>query len=112
MDRLQANQELKVNEELVSNNGWFRLGMFGDGNLVIYRTQARLTITVLNRFGQLGGHAVMQGDGNFVAYSPNGTPYWDTGTWGHPGAWVVMQDDGNLVVYDNANNPLWASNTV
>jgi hypothetical protein len=46
-----------------------------------------------------------------VAYSPNGQPFWASGTVGHPGASVVLQDDGNLVVYDNRSRPLWASKT-
>lgn len=82
MDRLQVNQEIKAGEELESNNGWFRLGMGNDGSMGIYRVQTRLTITLLTGGGQPGSRAVMQGDGNFVAYAPDGTPYWDTGTWG------------------------------
>ena len=54
----------------------------------------------------------MQTDGNFVAITPQGTPYWDTATHGNPGSSLVMQDDGNLVVYNGANRALWASNTV
>jgi hypothetical protein len=39
MDRLQSDQTLGINDELVSTNGWFRLVMQTDGNLVLYRTQ-------------------------------------------------------------------------
>jgi hypothetical protein len=57
-------------------------------------------------------HVIMQGDGNLVAYSADGTAYWATATDGHPGAWAFLQDDGNFVVYGSGNNALWASNTV
>ena len=112
MDRLTANQSLQTNQELISNSGWFRLKMFPNGQLAIYRTQANLTIWVAPGMSQTGGSAVMQADGNFVAISPQNTPYWSTGSAGHAGALIIMQDDGNLVVYDAANHPLWASNTV
>jgi hypothetical protein len=111
MDRLTANQRLNLDEEIVSGMGWFALRMFSNGGLGLYRTQVSKTMWTSPALGRSGGFAVMQGDGNFVAYSPEGTPYWATGTDGHPGAWVVVQDDGNLVVYDAANRALWASNT-
>jgi hypothetical protein len=60
----------------------------------------------------LWGYVIMQGDGNLVAYSAGGTPFWAAATEGHPGAWAHLQDDGNFVVYDSGNTALWASNTV
>jgi hypothetical protein len=113
MDRLQVNQQLNANEELVSNNGWFRFLMANDGSFGIARVQTNLEVWAPPAVvGHPGGYVVMQGDGNFAAYAPDGTSYWDTHTAGHPGASVVvLEDDGNLVVYDAANHPLWASNT-
>jgi hypothetical protein len=113
MDRLQVNQQLNANEELVSNSGWFRLGMFANGSFGVYRTQTGRYIWAPNVVGQPGSFVVMQGDGNFVARNPDGSPFWATNTAGPSGIYVVvLQDDGNLVVYDSANRPLWASNTV
>jgi hypothetical protein len=116
MDRLQPSQQLKVNDQLVSNNGLVNLIMQGDGNLVLYRTLFGRALFASNTNGTPTSHAVMQGDGNFVAYRPGGdapaNATWATNTDGHPGAWVVVQDDGNLVVYDTANRPLWAANCV
>jgi hypothetical protein len=112
MDRLQPDQMLNINEELASNNGWLKLVMQGDGNLVLYRTQIARALWASNTNGKPVSRVVMQNDGNLVAYSAQGVPFWATGTYGRPGAWVVLQDDGNLVVYDSANNPLWASGTV
>lgn len=56
--------------------------------------------------------AVMQGDGNFVIYGPEG-PIWATNTNGsgtYPYT-LALQSDGNLVVYGDGLNPTWASNT-
>ncbi len=111
MDRLAVGQKLQSKQELISNSGWFRLKLFPNGQLAVYRTQASLTIWVSPGISQPAGSAIMQADGNFVALSAQNAPYWATGT-GHPGATIVMQDDGNLVVYDAANKALWATNTV
>ena len=112
MDRLEADQQLNVNDQLVSANGRARLVMQGDGNLVLYRTDDGRALWASDTPGQPVVYTVMQGDGNLVAYSADGQPYWSTGTDGHPGAQVVLQGDANLVVYDSASSPLWASNTV
>ncbi len=111
MDRLTTGQRLNLDDELVSNLGWFTLRMFSNGGLGLYRTQASLSVWSSPPLGRSGGFAIMQGDGNLVTYSPEGTPYWATGTDGHPGASLLVQDDGNLVVFDAANRALWASNT-
>ena len=111
MDRLQANQQLNVNEALASNNAIVKVVMQMDGNLVLYRQSDGGALWASNTWGTAMDHAVMQGDGNFVGYTAAGVPLWDTATDGNQGAWIVLQNDGNLVVYDSANNPLWASNT-
>jgi PASTA domain-containing protein len=110
MNRLQANQKLNVNDQLVSNNGKTRLIMQADGNLVLYRNDGK-ALWASDTWGKPVNVAIMQDDGNFVCYAP-GVAYWSTDTWGHPGAYVILQDDGNLVVYSSSNSPLWASNTV
>jgi hypothetical protein len=109
MDRLQANEALRIDEELVSNNGWFRLHMSRSGGLVLYRTQVQHIIWTSTAVARVGAIAAMQADGNFVTRPARGAPYWATGTAGHPGSSVVLQDDGNLVVSDGANQVLWAS---
>jgi hypothetical protein len=111
MNTLQANQQLDAGEELVSNNGWFRFLMGNDGSFGIGRVQTRQSLWSRGAGDRPGSSIAMQADGNFVAYAPDGTPYWATNTDGNPGASVVLQDDGNLVVYDTANRPIWASNT-
>lgn len=53
--------------------------------------------------------AVMQSDGNFVVYGPNGAK-WASGTNGSGADRVVMQTDGNLVIYDGSTAE-WNSGT-
>jgi hypothetical protein len=112
MDRLQQNQRLNANDQLVSNNRFVNLILQSDGNLVLYRTHYRKALWASNTDGMPVDSVVMQADGNFVAYTATGDYIWDTATQGNPGAFILLQDDGNLVIYDNAGNPLWATNTV
>jgi hypothetical protein len=111
-DRLQANQQLNVNDQIVSGNGYVNLILQGDGNLMLYRTQFGLPLWASNTAGEAVTRAIMQPDGNFVAYTAEGVAKWATGTEDHPGASLVVQSDANLVVYDGKGNAIWASNTV
>jgi hypothetical protein len=111
-NRLDANGVLNVYEELDAPNGKTRLVMQDDGNLVLYRTDTGVALWDTRTVHTPVFRAIMQGDGNFVCYSPEGHAYWATGTWGNPGSHIVMQDDGNLVLYSANNNALWASSTV
>lgn len=45
-----------------------------------------------------GGTLLLQPDGNFVLYAPDGHPIWATDTQGKPVTRVVFQKDGNLVL--------------
>lgn len=53
--------------------------------------------------------AVMQNDGNFVGYGPNGVT-WSTGTSG-AGNRLVLQADGNAVIYGADGAAKWATGT-
>ena len=55
----------------------------------------------------------MQKDGNLVIYKNDGTPIWDSGTFGncYIGAKVVMQDDANLVIYAKNGKAVWDTAT-
>ncbi|MCJ1673043.1 MULTISPECIES: hypothetical protein [unclassified Rathayibacter] len=53
--------------------------------------------------------AVMQGDGNFVGYGPNGVT-WSTGTSGD-GNRFVLQEDGNAVIYGADGSVKWFTGT-
>jgi hypothetical protein len=78
MDRLQANQMLGINQQLISNNGWLNLILQEDGNLVLYRTQVGQPLWASNTSGQPVHHLLMQADGNLVAYSLQDVAMWST----------------------------------
>lgn len=109
---LSPGQQLGIGESIKADNGNTYLTMQGDGNLVLYRSDNHKALWASNTPGKPVNHAVMQADGNFVAYDANGHAYWACGTDGHPGSDLVLQDDGNLVVYSPAHTALWASGTV
>ena len=54
--------------------------------------------------------ALLQPDGNFVVYGPDG-PVWATNTVGRTGSRLVLQSDGNVVLYGVVNQPVWSTNT-
>jgi hypothetical protein len=58
-------------------------------------------------YGAWSDHAIMQLDGNFVAYNGS-TPIWDTGTYGYWGSYLNTQDDSNIVVYTYTDVPIWS----
>jgi hypothetical protein len=108
---LQENQQLNVNDQLISSNNKAHLIMQNDGNLVLYRNDNDEALWASNTAGTPVNRAVMQGDGNLVCYDQDGRAYWSSGTYEHPGSLVVLQDDGNLVVYSSTGNALWSSGT-
>jgi hypothetical protein len=110
-DRLQANQQLDVNGELIAANGRVRLVMQTDGNLVLYRTDDNAPLWASNTLNMPVAYAIMQDDGNLVCYGADKVPYWASGTNGHPGATVLLQDDGDLVVLSSSNGVLWETHT-
>lgn len=109
MDRLMPNQQLRNGEELVSDNSWVGFSINRDGHFGLYRRQTRQSIWSSGTPHVPGGYLVMQGDGNLVAYAPDGTAYWNTGTNGNPGALALIRNEGNLVIY-SAGAVLWTSN--
>lgn len=82
-DQLLAGDEMFLEQQLASANGWYilRLGPKGD-----------LFIRAKNQQTNLG----------FL---------WQTGTGGQGGYRLTMQADGNLVLYTSDNTVVWASNT-
>jgi hypothetical protein len=112
MDRLLPGEELVVGRQLDSPNGWVRLLMQADGNLVLYRTQVTRALWSSGTAGRAVGRALLRPDGNLVLCSPAGQPVWSSGTGDRAGASLVLQNDGNLVIYDATHQPRWASGTV
>jgi hypothetical protein len=108
---LKTNDQLTVNQKLVSPNGSFELILPTDGNLVLYSQRTGKAVWASNTWNTPTRvtHVIMQTDGNLVAYDAAGKAYWSSNTWNHPGATAVLENDGSLVVLDSNGVGLWAS---
>jgi hypothetical protein len=78
--------------------GDLTLSMQPDGNLVVYRDGVSKWASETNNWPSTCTtcYASFQSDGNLVLYGSSGngeyTPYWSTGTNGHPGARLLLSD--------------------
>merc|ERR1711937_174950 len=101
---------------IVSKNGWNRLVMQTDQNLLIYAD---------NYDGQNGdgpkatwatgkarsdAYLKLQGDGNACLYG-GGKAKWCSNTVGKGSHHLKMNNGGNLCLYSSSGVPLWCSNT-
>lgn len=112
---LWTNEQLGVNEEIVSPNGEFKFRYQDDGNLVLYQGErvpanAKWSIEKTSKLPKKPGNCRMQEDGNLVCHDSEGTPYWASGSYKrfenqHP--YLIVQDDGNVVVYKTEPVPIW-----
>lgn len=105
--RLDSEQFLSAGESLESPSGQYRLSYQTDGNLVIYGPGGDEWAS--NTAGTTPNRAVMQGDGNFVIYDPDGNDLWSTGTQGNPGAYAVVLESGNFTILSPEGWVLWWS---
>ncbi|MFJ5229193.1 LysM peptidoglycan-binding domain-containing protein [Kitasatospora sp. NPDC088391] len=106
---LKPGEALAVDEELLSDNGRFRLSLQSDGNLVLSDLGTGQPIWATATDGRGATTAQMQDDGNFVLYSGSGEALWSTGTDGNADAYLRLNDDGNAVV--GGDRTLWESGT-
>lgn len=104
---LAPNEQLVLQQQLVSPDNRMRFAVQSDGNLVVWFGSTVLWAT--NTFGSQALNLAMQGDGNLVLYGPNSSVIWNTGT-GVAGSRLVMQNDGNLVIY-SGGTPVWSTGT-
>lgn len=117
---LNSGETLSSGQSLISYNGGTYSGQYcllmqSDGNLVeyVYNSSRACgsgntvvwamnndTLNSACNYYQAGAYAVMQTDGNFVVYNPNGgcSP-WSSNTSNSQANTLVLQDDGNAVVY-------------
>lgn len=99
-----AGQSLKVNMDLWSSDGRYRLLLQGDRNLVLYGPSGAVWAT--NRY--TGDFVIMQTDCNLVGYNLWSQAAWNSGTGGLGGGCaLVVQNDGNLVIYASGGRPVW-----
>jgi|GEM_PF-4822355 len=108
-NELLANESLKFEDFIASNNGMYRLIMQGDGNLVMYDIFNK-ALWASGTMGKGGNVVTMQGDGNLVIYAGS-KAVWASGTMNKGGVKLAMQDDRNLVIYTQDGKSVWASNT-
>ena len=114
-DALLQGEQLGRGEQLLSNNGCFRLIMQGDGNLVLYGN----TMKPIWNAASVGpaDKTIMQNDGNLVVYKPNMEVVWAAHPPDRQGLTdfrLIVQDDGNTVIYANKGSqviPIWATNS-
>lgn len=99
-------------DTLISANGKYRLMLQHDGNLVVSRIADNALIWANYGFGATV--AVVQPDGNFVAYDASGTAVWNSGTWGQAGTGpmtvrLYLEDDGALRLYNTGGSKIWST---
>ena len=104
-----SNQQITVNQSILSCDGRFKLVLGGDGNLVLYEGSTALWSA--GTAGKASAKAVMQGDGNFVIYDASGNPLWSSNTAGNNGASLLVQNDGNTVIFSSSGATLWSTGT-
>jgi hypothetical protein len=110
--KLLQGMELHTGDEFRSCDGRFWLTLQGDGNLVLSEKNVASPLWAAGTVGKGTAYAIVQDDGNFVAYSTTNSPVWSSGTSGAGcGTALSLQNDGNLVVYNASGSPIWATNT-
>lgn len=105
---LKPGQLLKSGNYVRSANGYYRLLMQADGNLVEYVKSGTKWVAKWSTqtHGNNGAYAAMQKDGNFVVYK--GTKaVWSTRVQNYKIKGLALQNDSNLVTYSTTNKPLW-----
>jgi len=113
---LELGCSLAPGQELMSPNGFYKLVMQPDGNLVLYDGHSS-SMWASNTGGQQNCHFRVQTNGDLVVYANHSYPVWSSGTCTrfegmdrtHPRARLVLQNDGNLVLYKAKS--VWATNT-
>ena len=99
-------------QSLYSTNGWYRLSMQTDGNLVITDKAGAVTWNS-GTFGTAAHFAAFQPDGNLVLYAVDGvTPIWWTNRGQYPqniGYVWRLDGSGEFALFDQNNTPIWRS---
>ena len=107
MNVLHPGQALNVGESLTSNNGWFSAQFFSNGTFGVHRSLGSLSLWSAQSQSQEAGRLLMQTDGNLVALTSSGIPFWASGTAGHANAALRIQDDGDLEILNPQGRRLW-----
>jgi predicted phage tail protein len=128
--QVPVNTTLHLGDELVSPNGWFKLVIGTDGNVIIV-TKAAKGLWATGTEGNPGARLVYMSAPGTVVTPPNVPSSdfptipprpnkLDPGDTLQPGQWLQsannwyragMQTDGNLVVHSKSNEVIWTSKT-
>jgi len=101
---LKPGQRLLSGQHLTSQNGYYKLYMQTNGNLVLYKGSTALWATRTSN--HRGAFLAMQTNGNLVLYYGR-TPLWSTRTGGFSVKFFAVQNDSNLVLYDTSSRAIW-----
>lgn len=90
-DRLAAGEVLMQGQSLTSGDGRFSLFLQEDGNLVLYKNPGAFLWSSATQ-GRQGVFLTMQSDGNLVLYGVQNQVLWMSGSHGNGGFAVVQTD--------------------
>ncbi len=106
--------KLTTGKQYFSPNNRYMAVMQGDGNMVLYATNAstRKPICAIWSSGTQcsNGFAQLQGDGNFVVYNSSGKALWSACTnYAGSGCSLRVTNDGELTVVKSNGTKVWSS---
>jgi surface antigen len=107
---LPANQIMRVNQYIKSDDGRYAALLQGDGNLVLYGP-AYHVLWSSGTSGSAATFLAMQPDGNLVLYTSANRPVWNSHTAGQGYSFSVVQSDGNFVIYNTSGISTWNTET-
>jgi hypothetical protein len=109
-DTLEPGKQLDIDNQVISEQGRYRLYLQNDGNLVIYSLRNGNFRWFANTKGSGATKAIMQTDGQFVLQTALGETVWSTYTR-DAGSILKLQDDNILIVYSPKGYVVWNSAT-
>jgi hypothetical protein len=107
--RLNADDVLKANGMIRSENGEYFAKMQTDGNFVVIKKSSGEAVWANNASSSgRGMYITMQKDGNLVQYDTTfKSAQWSTSTAGNDGAYAMVTNDGKLLIKSKADAQLW-----
>jgi secreted trypsin-like serine protease len=109
---LEAGTTMQRGQSIWACNGQSVLSHQVDGNVVLYHLVGGILTPAwaAGTNGLVSDRLILQGDGNFVLYGPDG-PLWATGTYDYPSSFALVQDNGDFAIYNGIANPVWSTGT-
>lgn len=98
---------MRAGTYLTSPNGYHRLTVQGDGNVVLTNSGAAVSST--RTTGTLDARLVLQEDGNLVVFSGAAKAAWTSQTSGYGVQALTLGDDGTLRLVEVDGTATWDS---